>query len=102
MPKVAGLRNLCSPALFYLVVSLSALLVMFLQNSTNEKVYCLGHYSCDVPSVFLIFVVKILYILFWTWVLNLICRDGYPIVSWVLVLLPIVLFFVLIGLMMIR
>lgn len=102
MPKVASLRNLCSPALFYLVISLSALLVMFLQNSTNEKVYCLGHYSCDVPSVFLIFVVKILYILFWTWVLNLICRDGYPIVSWVLVLLPIVLFFVLIGLMMIR
>lgn len=102
MPKATGLRNLCSPALFYLVVSLSALLVMFLQNSTNEKVYCLGHYSCDVPSVFLIFVVKILYILFWTWVLNLICRDGYPIVSWVLVLLPIVLFFVLIGLMMIR
>lgn len=102
MPKAASLRNLCSPALFYLVISLSALLVMFLQNSTNEKVYCLGHYSCDVPSVFLIFVVKILYILFWTWVLNLICRDGYPIVSWVLVLLPIVLFFVLIGLMMIR
>ena len=102
MPKVASLRNLCSPALFYLVISLSALLVMFLQNSTNEKVYCLGYYSCDVPSVFLIFVVKILYILFWTWVLNLICRDGYPIVSWVLVLLPIVLFFVLIGLMMIR
>lgn len=102
MVKMAGLGKLCKPALFYLVFSLSALLIMYLQNFTNEKVYCLGQFSCNVPSVFLVFVVKILYILFWTWVLNLICRDGYPIVSWILVLFPFLLFFVLIGLMMIR
>jgi hypothetical protein len=58
---VAGLKNLCQPALLYLVISLTAIFVMALQNYTNEKVYCLGYYSCNVPSVYLIFVVKIIY-----------------------------------------
>jgi hypothetical protein len=97
---VAGLKNLCQPALLYLVISLSAIAVMALQNYTNEKVYCLGYYSCNVPSVYLVFLVKIIYVIFWTWVLNLICRSGAPIVSWLLVLFPLVLFFVLIGAML--
>jgi hypothetical protein len=97
---VAGLKNLCQPALLYLVISLSAIFVMALQNYTNEKVYCLGYYSCNVPSVYLIFIVKIIYVIFWTWVLNLICRSGAPIISWLLVLFPLLLFFVLIGTML--
>ena len=98
--QVVGLKNLCQPALLYLVISLSAIAVMALQNYTNEKVYCLGYYSCNVPSVYLVFLVKIIYVIFWTWVLNLICRSGAPIVSWLLVLFPLVLFFVLIGAML--
>jgi hypothetical protein len=98
--KVAGLRKLCPPALLYLVISLIAIFVMSLQNYTNEKVYCLGYYSCDVSSVFLIFVIKIIYVIFWTWILNLICRSGLPIVSWLLVLFPFILFFLLIAIML--
>ena len=97
---IAGLKNLCTPALIYLVISLSAIFVMSLQNYTNEKVYCLGNYSCNVPSVYLIFVVKIIYVIFWTWILNLICRSGSPIISWLLVLFPLILFFLLIGVML--
>lgn len=98
--KVVGLNNLCTPALLYLVISMAAILIMALQNFRNEKVYCLGYYSCDVPSVYLIFVVKIVYVVFWTWVLNLICRAGAPIISWLLVLFPLILFFLLIGIML--
>lgn len=97
---VAGLKNLCTPALLYLAISLVAIFVMALQNYTNDKVYCLGYYSCNVPSVYLIFIVKIIYVIFWTWILNLICRAGAPVISWLLVLLPLILFFVLIGLML--
>jgi hypothetical protein len=100
--SVAGLKNLCTPSLLYLVISLCAIFVMALQNYTNEKVYCLGYYSCNVPSVYLIFIVKIIYVIFWTWILNLICRSGSPIISWLLVLFPLLLFFVLIGLMLLR
>ena len=98
---IAGLKNLCPPSLLYLVISVIALVVMAFQNYGNENVYCLGVYTCEVSSVYLIFMLKIIYILFWTWILNLICRAGAPIISWLIVLLPLVLFFVLIALMMV-
>lgn len=98
--QLTGLKNLCPPALLYLVISFSAIFVMALQNYTNEKVYCLGYYSCNVPSVYLVFLVKIIYVVFWTWILNLICRSGSPIISWLLVLFPLILFFVLLGAML--
>jgi uncharacterized membrane protein len=34
-------------------------------------------------------------ILFWTWVLNLMCKDGHSEVAWFLVLLPFVIFFMI-------
>ena len=97
---VVGLKNLCPPALLYLVISLSAILVMAMQNFNNDKVYCLGYYSCNVSSAYIIFLLKIIYVIFWTWILNLICREGYPILSWFLVLLPLLLFFILIGVLL--
>ena len=97
---VVGFKNLCPPALFYFVLSIAALVVIAFQNYGNEQIYCLGYYSCPVSSVYLIFLLKIIYVIFWTWVLNLICRAGLPILSWLLVLLPILLFFVLLALLM--
>jgi hypothetical protein len=97
---VVGLKNLCPPALLYLVISLSAILVMAMQNFSDDKVYCLGYYSCNVSSAYIIFLLKIIYVIFWTWILNLICREGYPIISWFLVLLPLLLFFILIGVLL--
>jgi len=96
---IKGLKNLCPPALLYLVISFIAVFIMAFMNYGNEQVYCLGYYSCNVSSVYLIFILKLIYILFWTWILNLICGAGFPIISWLLVLFPIILFFVLIGCM---
>lgn len=98
---IAGLKNLCAPSLLYLVISLFAITIMAFQNFSDDKVYCLGNYSCDVSSVYLIFILKFVYIIFWTWILNLICRAGAPIISWLLVLLPLILFFILVALLMV-
>lgn len=98
---IAGLKNLCSPAYVYLVISIIAIVIMGFQNYGNINTYCLGSYSCDVSSVGLIFMIKIMYVLLWTWILNLICRAGAPGVSWFLVLLPFILLFILLGLLMI-
>lgn len=95
---IVGLKNLCGPASFYLALSIIALIVMAFQNIGNKDVYCLGDYTCNVSSITLIFIIKILYILFWTWVLNLICKAGAPGISWFLVLFPFILFFLLIVL----
>jgi hypothetical protein len=97
---IAGLRNLCTPSYLYLVISMIALLIMLFQNIGNVNLYCLGSYSCTVGSTTLLFIIKLLYILFWTWILNLICRAGATNVAWFLVLLPFILMFVLLALLM--
>ena len=39
---------------------------------------------------------KILYIIIWTFILDYLCRKGYSKVSWLLVLFPFIIMFVLI------
>lgn len=92
-----GLKSLCTPAMVYLALSVVALIIMSIQNVGGDYFYCVGNYNCEASSVTLIFIIKILYILFWTWLLNIICRSGYSIVSWILVLFPFILFFILIA-----
>jgi hypothetical protein len=78
------------------------LTISIFQNLGNSDIYTLGSFSCNVPSTLLVFIVKIIYILFWTWILNLICKDGNKMISWVIVLFPFIISFVLMGLLMIQ
>lgn len=95
-----NINEMCTPARIYFVISMIGIVMSIIQNFGNNGVYAMGSYSCSVPSTFLVFFIQIIYILFWSWVLNLICKDGQPGIAWFLVLLPFVLFFVLMGLMM--
>lgn len=97
---IAGLRNLCTPSYVYLVISLIAIVIMAIQNYGNVNVYCLGSYSCVVSSTMLIFLIKLIYVLFWTWILNLMCRAGATPLSWFFVLVPFILFFLVIFMVM--
>jgi hypothetical protein len=92
--------QLCRPSQFYFVLSAIGLLITMLQNLGNNGLYSLGMFSCQVPSTLLVFIIKIVYVLFWTWILNLICKDGYVGISWFLVLLPFIMLFLLVGTMM--
>ena len=75
---------------------------MVYQNMGNMTTYCLGSYTCNVYSTSMIFVIKAIYILFWTWVLNLICKSGAPGIAWVVLLLPLILMFIFISLLFIN
>ena len=97
---IVGLRNLCTPSYVYLVISSIAMVVMIYQNMGNMNTYCLGSYSCNVTSTTLIFVIKAVYILFWTWVLNLMCKSNATGIAWFVLLLPLIVMFILIGAMM--
>ena len=99
--SIVGLRNLCTPAVIYLAISMMLLVFMYIQNRNNVDVYCLGAYECDVTNVTAIFLVKFVYILFWTWILNLICSSGFTSISWLLVLMPVILFFLFVALLFI-
>jgi H+/Cl- antiporter ClcA len=91
------LSQLCTPAYIYFIISVLAIVISAVQNMGNNKKYSLGMFSCDVPNCLMIFVVKVVYVLFWTWILNLICKDGHSGIAWFLVLLPFILLFVIMG-----
>ena len=94
------LSQLCTPAYIYFIISVLVLAFAAVQNIGNKNKYSLGMFSCNVPSCIAVFIVKILYILFWTWILNLICKDGHVGIAWFLLLLPFILLFVILGLVM--
>ena len=79
-----------------------ALIMVLFQNLGNSNSYNVGSFSCRVPNTAVVFIVKLLYVLFWTYVLNLICKDGHTSLSWLLVLLPWMLLFVMIGILMLN
>jgi len=85
--------SLCAPALLYLTISGIALLMICFQNFGNSNLLTIGNYNSKVQNTALIITIKALCILFWTWVLNIICKAGYKWVSWLLVLLPFILMF---------
>ena len=88
------LKSLCSPARFYLAVSVFVTLLLLLQNFINGDAskLCVGAYKCDVSHVIYFFITKVLYIAFWTWLLNFLCKKGLKSLSWFLVLIPFLLF----------
>jgi hypothetical protein len=87
------LANLCPPAMFYLIISAIALLMVIFQNVGNQNLLSIGNYNSRVPNTLLIIIIKALCILFWTWVLNILCKAGHKGVSWFLVLLPFIVTF---------
>lgn len=97
-----SLKDLCSPAMLYFIISIIALALVLLQNLGNSTSYHVGSFSCRVPSTAAVFIAKFIYVLFWTYVLNLICKDGHTSLSWLLVLLPWILLFVMMGILMLN
>jgi len=86
--------KLCKPAQFYLLISLISYTILLIQNLTSPHEFCMGPYSCETESKPLIMIGQLIYIAFWTWVLNLICKINTSL-SWFLVLLPFILLFVI-------
>jgi hypothetical protein len=91
------LNKLCSPAQLYLFFTLLSLVIMIYENSGSpDNMLCFGNYEChNAPSKTALILVKIIYISFWTFILNLICKSGYKNLAWFLVLLPVFAFILL-------
>jgi hypothetical protein len=67
-------KELCTPAMIYFVISVVAILVALLNHIKMEAV-----------------LIKAVFVLFWTYILNFLCKKGYKSVSWFLVLFPYIL-----------
>jgi len=101
-PFPQRLKELCTPAMLYFIISMIALILVLFQNLGNTNSYHIGSFSCRVPNTAAIFICKFIYVLFWTYILNLICKDGHIGLSWLLILLPWILLFVIMGILMLN
>lgn len=72
-------KSLCLPAKVYLVLSIVGVLITLFIGGVSVLTQ----------------LIHLLYIVFWVWILNVICKSGYKVISWILVLLPFVLMFLL-------
>jgi hypothetical protein len=90
MTRLALFSQFCRPAYVYFIVSVIFIIVFAVQNSNyyNNGVYCIGSYNCDGMNITLMFFLKLIFILFWTYVLNSVCSLDLPALSWFLVFLP--------------
>lgn len=95
-----SIRELCTPAYVYLIISVISIVSMMVQNAGNSTSFCLGEYACPVHHTGIVFVSQVIYVAFWTFILNAVCKAGYKNFSWFLVLFPFVLMFVVLGLML--
>jgi len=94
-------NKLCNPAKFYFILSAIAYLFIVAQNVGVGNKYTLGMYSMNYASPTLVLVYQAAYIVFWTWLLNIICTVNKSI-SWIIVLFPFILFFIATGIFLVK
>jgi hypothetical protein len=68
--------QLCLPAMVYLVLAVISLSIMLFARIGMSAL-----------------LMKILFVGFYTWFLNLLCKKGYETISWILVVLPYLVMF---------
>ena len=96
------LRKMCTPATIYFVISLFALILLGVSNLESPDRLCIGDYSCYVGNNTVVFILNAIYILFWTFILDLMCKNGYGSLSWFILLLPFLLTFLFLAMVMIK
>ena len=76
MAKSNILSRICVPAQVYLILSVLLLLAG-------------AYYNFSILTL----LVKLVFVGIWTWLLNLLCKSNYEVLSWILALLPFVMVF---------
>lgn len=79
---------LCPPAILFIVFSVIFVIFTIIKSSYSIMYYLFS----------------ILFIVLWTWLLNYICLSGYTVVSWILVLLPLIfmILFIIFGIIVVK
>jgi hypothetical protein len=97
-----SLQHLCTPSLVFFVISLIAFVLVGLGNLQNSDVLCIGDYTCNVGNNTILFVLNAIYILFWTFILDLMCKSGYTSFAWFVFLLPFIMTFILFAFLFVK
>jgi len=100
--KSFDLTNMCTPATIYFILSLIGVILIGFGNLNNTDKICVGSYNCYVGNSITIFILNAVYILFWTFILDLMCKSGYSNLSWLVLLLPFIVMFITFVTLMVK
>jgi hypothetical protein len=95
----------CTPSKIYFFMAIILLFISFvndMQNKDKNKV-CLGKLKCNNKPLY--YLLNVLFIVFWSWILNKLCTYGWVKLSWFLLLFPfiiLVILFFMISFMVVR
>ena len=93
--QTIGIGDLCPAARFYMVISFIAVFVMTFINFGTNTTFCYGFTQCTDRNHIVDILIKIMYILFWTWIANIICRKTSDSAAWIFVMFPFAVFIVI-------
>lgn len=65
-----NIYNLCNPAFIYIIIAIIFLLINMFKNFNLIGTF-----------------INLLFMLLWTWVLNILCINGYSIIAWLLLII---------------
>lgn len=100
MLGIGEIKKLCTPAMVYFIISIATLIYLIFTNMGNKTTLCVGEFDCPVDNIYVIYIIKLVYLLFVTIVLDSLCKNGYTSISWFLLFLPLLFFFAMLGLFM--
>ena len=83
-------KELCSPAYIYLIISIIAIIVAMFQNAGRTRSYTFCGYRMNVENTGIVFLIKGIIVVFWTIVLDSLCKNGFTQLSWLLLALPFI------------
>mgnify|MGYP005987473801 CR=1 FL=1 len=88
--NVKTIKALCTPAYIYLIISIIAIIVAMFQNAGRTRTYTFCGYTMNVDNTGLIFLIQGIVVVFWTIVLDSLCKNGFTQLSWLLLALPFI------------
>ena len=83
------LQKLCSPSLLFLLVSIAILVVSFFQNISFHSSVSLGKVKNELQMTSIVYVFVAIGIVFWTFLIDKMCKSGYSQLSWGLFVVPL-------------
>jgi len=82
------IKSLCTPAYIYFIIAMLGLLMTILKNLMRKN----RDHFFSIRSL-IIYILKFVFILFVSWILNSLCKSGYSSISWIILLLPFIILF---------
>ena len=85
--------NLCLPSKLYMIIGIILLILSYYHDTktNDDEKICLGSLKCAIKNKPAYYGLNVMFILFWAWFLNLLCRYGWGKTAWFIFLFPYVL-----------